>query len=232
MNYADYIAIMCKLLTYDLNDAGFLAWSPRMIDYAEQRIYREGDFLTTVVSDSTVATSANTRILNLPTDQYLFVVQDVNIITPAGTTNPELGTRNPLTKTTKEWLNVTWPSVTGATVPQYVATQSDQTFLLGPWPDQAYTVEFVGTIRPTPLSPTTPTTFLTLHLPDLFMAASMIFATGVQRDFGAMSEDPAVAQSWENQYGKLLASTSMEEMRKKWMSGQSSAPATAGSTPS
>jgi hypothetical protein len=232
LNYTDYIAIMCKLLTYNLNDDGFLAWLPRMIDYAEQRIYREGDFLTTVVSDSTVATTANTRIVNLPTDQYLFVVQDVNIITPFGTTNPELGTRNPLTKTTKEWLNQAWPSATGATVPKYVATQSDQTFLLGPWPDQAYTVEFVGTIRPAPLSPTNTTTFLTLHLPDLFIAASMIFGTGLQRDFGAQSEDPQAGQSWQSQYDKLIASTSMEEMRKKWMSGQSSAPATAGSTPS
>jgi hypothetical protein len=98
---------------------------------------------------------------------------------------------------------------------------SDQTIIFGPWPDKAYVVEVVGTIRPAPLSPTNTSTFLTNWLPDLFIAASMIFVTGYQRDFGAQSDDPNAAKSWDNEYSKLLASAGAEEMRKKFANGSS-----------
>ena len=47
-------------------------------------------------------------------------------------------------------------------------------------------------------------------------AASAIFLMGYQRDFGAQSDDPAAAQSWENQYEKLLMGANAEEMRRKF----------------
>ena len=74
----------------------------------------------------------------------------------------------------------------------------------------------VGTIRPNPLSNTNTTTFLTTYLPDAFIAASMIFASGYMRDFGSQSDNPAQAQSWEAQYENLIKSAGAEEVRKKW----------------
>lgn len=219
MDYAAYVTIMSQLLTVPVNDPTFVSVLPRIIDYAEQRSYREGDFLTTVTRDSSVACTANLRTLPLPTDIHFVTVQQVNIITPAGTTNPDLGTRNPLSLATKEFLDNVYGSATGATVPSYVSTLSDQTFLLGPWPDQAYTVEFIGTIRPAPLSPTNQTTFLTLYLPDMFVAASMVFGAGYQRDFGAQTSDPQLGMSWEQTYTKLFSSSNFEELRKKWAGG-------------
>jgi hypothetical protein len=224
LTYSDYVAILQKLLTVPTIDNVFLSVIPRIIDYAEQRIYREGQFLATVVTDSTVALAASSRILPLPSDQRLYVVDDVNVITPAGTTNPDLGVRNTLTPTTKEWLNQVWNSAAGAALPQYVARLNDQTMIVGPWPDQAYQIEFVGTIRPTPLSAANPTTFLSLYLPDLFVAASMIFGTGCQRDFGAQSDDPQAAVSWERVYGELFASSNMEEAKKRWSIGAAMPP--------
>ena len=88
--------------------------------------------------------------------------------------------------------------------------------IVGPWPDAAYRVEVVGTIRPNPLSNTNTTTFLTTYLPDAFIAASMIFASGYMRDFGSQSDNPAQAQSWEAQYENLIKSAGAEEVRKKW----------------
>lgn len=219
MTYAEYVAILQKLLTVPTIDNVFLSILPRIIDYAEQRIYREGQFLDTIVTDSTVAFTPSSRILPLPSDQRFYVVDDVNVITPAGITNPDLGTRNALIPTTKEWLNQVWNSVSGADVPEYVARLNDQTMIVGPWPDQAYQIEFVGTIRPPPLSASNTTTFLSLYLPDLFVAASMIFGTGWQRDFGAQSEDPQAAMSWETTYSKLFASANFESLRMKWSTG-------------
>ena len=80
----------------------------------------------------------------------------------------------------------------------------------------AYRVEVVGTIRPTPLSATNTTTFLTLYLPDLFMAASLVFAGENMRDFGAEGGNPAVAQTWEQNYQALMASANAEELRKRF----------------
>jgi hypothetical protein len=90
------------------------------------------------------------------------------------------------------------------------------TIILGPWPDANYQVEVIGTIRPTPLSATNTTTFLTTYLPDLFLAASMIFASGYQRDFGSQADNPQQSASWEMQYEKLFASANAEELRKKF----------------
>lgn len=214
---------MQRLLTVPKSDTNFNQVLPRMIDDAEQRIYRSIDLLSTVTRDTTVAFTPGLRTLALPTDVHFIVVQKINAITPAGTTNPDGGTRNPLTQTTEEYLDNVWNSSTGSTVPTHVATLTDQTFLVGPWPDQNYTVEFIGTIRPSPLSPSNKTTFLTNYLPDLFIAASMVFGLGWQRDFGAQSDDPKAALSWDQKYADQFASANTEELKKKWAGGAWSA---------
>ena len=91
-----------------------------------------------------------------------------------------------------------------------------RSIIFGPWPDAAYRVEVVGTIRPTPLSATNTTTFLTLYLPDLFMAASLVFAGENMRDFGAEGGNAAVSQTWEQNYQTLMASANAEELRKRF----------------
>jgi hypothetical protein len=70
-------------------------------------------------------------------------------------------------------------------------------------------------VRPSPLSFTNQTTFLSTYMPDLFLAASMVWGFGYQRDFGGQADDPATAQSWEHQYESLRIGIDVEEMRKK-----------------
>src|SRR5262249_53305267 len=87
------------------------------------------------------------------------------------------------------------------------------------WPDAAYTLEAVGTIRPAPLSATNTSTFLTNNLPDLWFAATMIFMSGYIQNFGSQSDNPQLAVSWAAIYDKLFSSANVEEMRKKYASG-------------
>jgi hypothetical protein len=90
----------------------------------------------------------------------------------------------------------------------------------------------VGTTRPTPLSAANPVTFLSANLPDLLLAASMVFMAGYEKSFGAQSDDPQLAQSWETQYGKLFASANTEEARKRFAgSAWSSQPQSAEAQP-
>jgi hypothetical protein len=39
------------------------------------------------------------------------------------------------------------------------------------------------------------TTILSLYVPDLFVAAAMIFMAGYQKDFGSQSDDPQAANA-------------------------------------
>ena len=191
--------------------------APGMIDYAEQRMYRELDLLSTVVTDSTGSLTSGSRNFTLPTTSNgkFVTVQNINVITPTGSTTTT-GTRRPLAPVDKSYLDSVWNSSSGSTVPKNFAMIDQWNIIVGPWPDDAYKVEVVGTIRPNPLSSTNTTTFLTTYLPDAFIAASMVFASGYMRDFGSQSDNPQQAQSWEAQYEALIKSAGMEEVRKKF----------------
>jgi hypothetical protein len=218
LTYNTYVAQVANIMAVDSTTTQFQTMLPGMIDYAEQRIYRELDLLNTVVRNSTLALTASNRNFTLPTttNGNFITLQGINLITPAETGDPDEGTRNALQPTTRDYLDTVWNSSTGATLPKLFAMIDQFNIIVGPWPDATYQVEVIGTIRPTPLSTTNTSTFLTQYLPDLFLAASMIFATGYQRDFGSQSDNPAQAVSWESQYEKLFASANGEEMRKKF----------------
>lgn len=195
----------------------FQTMAPGMIDYAEQRLYRELDLLSTVVTDTTGALVSGSRNFTLPTTSNgkFITIQNINLITPVSATFTT-GTRVPLAPIDKSYLDSVWGSSTGSTIPKNFAMIDQWNIIVGPWPDANYKVEVIGTIRPNPLSATNTATFLTTYLPDLFIAASMIFASGYQRDFGAQADNPQQAQSWEAQYENLIKSAGIEEIRKKW----------------
>lgn len=190
---------------------------PQAITYAENRIYRDLDFLSTVSVNATYSTTFANRKVTIPADAFV-TIQDINVITPAGTPSPDTGTRNQLLPTTKEFLNATYPNSQSLALPSYFAMLDQNSIILGPVPDNIYTIEIIGTIRPNSLSSTNQTTFISLYLPDLFLMASMIFVSGYQRNFGRQSDDPAMAQSYEAQYKTLLAGAMVEEARKKFQS--------------
>lgn len=199
---------------------------PGCIDYAEGRCYRDLDIFAGNVRDGSSSTVANSRNFNLPTGVGTYIIVDgINIITPAST-SPESGTRVPLQPVSRDFLDAAYPSSTGATVPSYFSYLTNNTYLsggstqtqviFGPWPDSTYRVEVIGKIQLTPLSASNPNTYLTDFLPDIFIAASMVYLSGFMRNYGAMADDPKMATSWDTEYQKLLASAATYEARKRW----------------
>ncbi len=218
--YATWVAELANLCVIDASDTNFVANLPSTIDDAEQRIYRDLDLLNTVTRD-TGTLSTGTRTFNLPSNNGRFVVTNgFNVITPVGTTTPDNGTRNQLVPCSRDGLDYLWPSTTGAAVPALFAMITDQQIIVGPAPDAAYTIEVIGTIRPTPFSASNTTTYLTLYLPDLFLSASMVFMSAYMRNWGAAADDPKMATSWESHYQTELASANIEEARKRYSAGQ------------
>lgn len=202
-------------------DPNFDANFQSCLDYAQDRIYRELTLINTTTSYSSLVLTPSSRVLDYGA-AGINVLENVNIITPAGTTNPELGTRVPCVMADKVFLDWVYGSATMTGTPVNFSPFDNNTILFGPFPDMAYTVELVGTLQITSpllqLTPTNQTTFVSTYLPDLLMAAAMIQMAGFMKDFGQQSDNPQMALSWEQVYSSLRDSASVEDARRRFMS--------------
>lgn len=229
MTYAEWVTALSTLCAISPTNTDFLAILPSCINDAEGRCYRDLNPLNLDVTDGSLSTVSSSRNFTLPTSLCTFqVVTNVNIITPANTA-PDSGQRNPLIPVSRAFLDLTWPSANGADVPQYYCYSSQSTLssqpniVLGPWPNATYRVEIVGKAQWVALSASNTTTFLTLYLPDLFLAASMIFMSGYMKNWGGQADDPKMGLSWESHYTTHLNGAGSWEARKR-MAGASWTP--------
>lgn len=234
LTYSQYVTQIATMAVVAETDPAFVTILPQMITYAENRMYRDIDFMFTSTSlhGTTFVLTIGNRNLSFNIDlasnsdaaSGTFVVSEqINLLTDASgnaatTTDPDACVRVPLLPTTKEFLDAVYGSSLTANRgrPQYFVPFNETLFFVGPVPDQAYPVEVVGTYRPNSLSATNTTTFISQYLPDVFIMASMIYISAYQRNFGRQSDDPQMAQSYESQYQALLKSAIVEEARKKF----------------
>ena len=251
LTYSQYVTQIATMAVVAETDAAYVTILPQMITYAENRMYRDINFMFTSTSlhgASFVLTPGNRNLsfninlsANLDAAEGTFVVSDqINLLTDASgnaatTTNPDACVRTPLLPTTKEFLDAVYGSSLTANrgQPQYFVPFNETLFFVGPVPDQAYPVEVIGTYRPNSLSASNTTTFISLYLPDVFIMASMIYISAYQRNFGRLNDDPQMAITYESQYQALLKGALVEEARKTFESSgwSSQSPATVA-TPS
>jgi hypothetical protein len=253
LTYSTYVTQIATMAVVNPNLSDptdpFTIILPQMITYAENRMYRDINFMFTSTSLhglNFVLTPGNRNLsfninlaLNSDAQEGTFVVSDqINLLTDAAgnaaaTTNPDACVRTPLLPTTKEFLDAVYGSSLTANrgKPMYFVPFNETLFYVGPVPDQAYPVEVVGTYRPNSLSATNPTTFISQYLPDVFIMASMIYISAYQRNFGRLNDDPQMAITYESQYQALLKSALVEEARKTFESSgwASQSPATVAS---
>lgn len=218
--YTTFVNALANEMAVDPTNENFLAILPTLIDDSEQLIYRELDLIAANVLVTGTLTPSN-RLFSIPQSQgHILVVDAINII------NSGL-VRHPVVPATREGVDFLYPSnipFTSPSFPKIFARTDDTTILFGPPSDSAYSVELFGTIRPTPLSPTNASTFLTLYLSDLFFAGAMVSASAYMRNFGAMSDDPKMAASWKAEFSQRLQSAQGEELRKSYISTMSNPP--------
>jgi hypothetical protein len=223
----------------NVNDPNFVLILPTIIDYAEQRCYRELDclhaetiqwFTMTAYDRAQQFLASNAVFANPAPAQQILIVERV-IIQPVGATPNAPGVApttggEPALPATVDYLDAVYsglfPNPGPVGRPVKFAPLTDTVLAFGPMPDQPYFFVVHGKCRPVPLYnalPTggTATTFLTTVLPDLFLAAAMVAASGYRHNFGAQSDDPRMAVSWEGQYNELLGSAKNEETRKRFL---------------
>jgi hypothetical protein len=215
LTYATYVTTLANLMVVPEDDANFVQILPSIIDYAEGRIYRDLDLLSEIVTDSTATLNANTRTVTLPIPDAgpYNVVEQVNLLTD--------GVRTPLTPVSRDVLDFMWPSNTAvpnatSTRPVQFAVKDATTLAFGPTSGASVTLEIVGQVKPTPLSDSNTSTYLTSQLPDLFIAASMIFASGYMQNYGAQGDNPQMPGSWTSQYMALLAGADQNAARAEF----------------
>lgn len=192
------------------------------IDYAEGRLYRELDLpVVSVVDTSTSMTcSSGVRTISLSTASgEPLVIEALNLFSSAGATSSN-ATRYPLNPASRAVIDAIYPTALSSQCgqPEFFARIGNTQVILGPTPDQAYGIELQATVRPSPLSASNSSTWLTQNVPELMIAASMVFMSGYMRDFGAQSDNPQMAQSWETQYQALMRSMSVDAERMKFQS--------------
>lgn len=212
MDYNTFVSTIANLSTLDPTQPEFIQIMPQVISYAEDRIYRELDILNSVSINSSNSFTVGTRNFALPNAPYgaFLTITGMNVLYGNG---PQ---RQQMQPVAMSFLNSVWGSPSNPGIPIYFALVNQDLVQVGPWPDQAYQVEVIGTFQPEPMSATNPTTFLTVYVPDLLLAAGMVFFSGYQRDFGSQADNPQQAQSWENQYQTLFKSALLLELRKKF----------------
>lgn len=202
MDYFQYVVRITNEAEIIRSDNDWGALIPPTIDYAEQRIYRELDLLYTRAVSTQGVLASSVRTLTLPTDVGTFiVVEQINAVSTGGT-------RYQMQPVTKEFIDAVYPNASTAvnSVPQYFAPISNSLYLVGPAPNASYAAEVIGTIRPNPLSSANSSTILTQYVPDLFMAASLIY----------LSETSEGKAAWEAEYQKRLPGAQMEQLRARF----------------
>lgn len=197
------------------SNTDFNNFLPRITEAAEQRIYRELDFLATRQEDITTTLSTTDRSATLPASNI--VLQSANAITPAGASPGDANAqRNPLEIVSKDFIDAIWPIQSQfKAVPKYIAQLSATTVIVAPTADQAYKLETTGIFRPEPISATNTSTYMSIIYPDLLLFACFVVTFGYQRDFGQQADDPKVAMSWEAMYQTAKNSALLEEQRRK-----------------
>jgi len=219
LTYSSYVQQIATMAVIPVTDPNYTIILPSMIDYAELRIQRDLDFLSTQISTTAYSFTVNNNTLTIPTSQFI-VPQTFEVLDDSGNSTP-------LVPVAKEYIQNVYGSGSDTGLPQYFAVyggdtattgNTSQNIIVGPTPGTNYTVRLTGTVRSAPLSATNTTTFISTYLPDLFIMASMIYISAYQRNFGRMNDDPQMAQTYESQYQALKASAMIEENRKKFES--------------
>lgn len=225
ITYSSYVSEIATLTVISstilvTGDNNFQGIMPAIIDYAEGRLYRDLDLPITSVTDTSVICTSGVRSISLSTTQgAILVIDTLNLLTSAGATS-SFATRVPLVPASQGVIDAIYPSAASSNCgqPQFFVRLSDVQVVLGPAPDQAYGTEVIGSVRPNALSASNSSTWLTQNVPELMVAAGMIFASGHMRNYGAQADDPKMAQSWESQYGSLMKEMKVDALRMKFFS--------------
>ena len=173
------------------------------IENAEFRILRDVD------SDNnrryvTANLITSTRFIDTPSN--LLVIRSAQIVDADGTTNPD--NRDFLQYRDTSFMSEFNP--TNATgVPKYYSNWDENTIVVAPTPDQTYTIQLNYILKPTGLSSTNTTTYLSLQFPNGLLYACLVEA------YSFLKGPQDLLQLYEQKYKQSVEGFSIEQMGRR-----------------
>ena len=199
---------------------------PMILNYAELRIARDINMLSSMTSNSYTLT-AGAPVFSLPVGDFL-TVQTLEV---CQTNNGQVVQATPLIPVSKEFIQNCYSGLSSSGQPKYFAMYGDNfgdeqdtatNILFGPPPSYGFTLRVTGTARQPSLYTNavagvadTEYTYISQWFPDLLVLASMIYISGFQRNFSATSADVEMSMSWEKQYQLVRIGAIQEEDRRR-----------------
>ena len=89
LTYATYVEQIATMAVVQSTDVNYLTIVPSMIDYAELRMQRDLDFLSTQISNSSYSFSTSNNTLTIPTSSFVSL-QTFEVIDGTGNSTPLL----------------------------------------------------------------------------------------------------------------------------------------------
>ena len=94
-------------------------------------------------------------------------------------------------------------------IPKYYANWDEDTVIVAPTPDQAYTIQINYILKPTGLSSSTATTYLSQQFPNGLLYACLVEA------YGFLKGPQDMLQYYENRYKQAIEGFSLEQMGRR-----------------
>jgi len=94
-------------------------------------------------------------------------------------------------------------------IPKYYANWDEDTVIIAPTPDQAYTIQINYILKPTGLSSSTATTYLSQQFPNGLLYACLVEA------YGFLKGPQDMLQYYENRYKQAIEGFSLEQMGRR-----------------
>lgn len=185
MNYATLLSLVQQYLEED--EATFVANIPQFVKLAEERIYRAVQLQALQKNSTTTLTTGN-QYMTLPSDFW----SPLELIVTVGSTQYFLYPKD------VSFIRAAYPSASGTTGrPRYYALFDEDTVIMGPTPDQGYTVELHYIYKPSSIVDDS-TTWLGTNGEQALLYATLVEA------YRYLKGDEDMMRAYEQNYQEAL----------------------------
>ena len=199
-----YAELTQQILDYTETDVNVLTSTITndIIEHAESRIFRNVD-LDVFKKYKTAALTSGDPFVAMPgaTPQTFAFIRYVQIF---GANNIRIS----LEKKDSSFINEFLPNRATTGTPKYYANWDNDTIVLAPTPDAAYTVELAYNAQPTGLSSSTTTTWISTNAPEMLLYACLVEAF-------KFLKNPQMTQMYEQYYKEALTPFAGEQMGRR-----------------
>ena len=208
-----YAELTQQILDYTETDTNVLTSTitDDFIEHAEMRLFKELD-LDVYKKNATATLTSGTAFVTLPgsTPVDFSTIRFAAIYSSSGSlgdlTDNE---RIVLQKKESSFLSEYWPNRSSTGVPKYYANYDEDSILLAPTPNAAYTIDLEYNALPTGLSSSNTTTWISNNAPRALLYACLVEA------FKFLKGPDNLTQMYEQSYNAAVKSLATEQMGQK-----------------